>query len=228
VKTRGVGRAATAGRRPRRARRETLRIGILGGTFDPPHYGHLAIAECAREELALDRVLFVPAGIPPHKRGAARSPAKDRVAMTRLAVRGNPTFAVSTIETRRPGPSYTSDTLRALAAAEPRAQWHLILGADMFATFESWHEPDVIAGMAVLVVAGRPGSRSAARGRRDRRVLSLENPLLPASSSGLRDLAARGHSLRYLVPDAVARYIDRHALYGRPGNVTMSQAKSHR
>src|SRR5262249_45294362 len=109
--------------------RRAPRVGVLGGTFDPPHFGHLAIAEWARRELDLDRVLFVPAGTPPHKRAAPRTSAARRVAMTRLAIRGNPRFAVSTLEARRPGPSYTSDTLRALAAAAPGTRWHFILGA---------------------------------------------------------------------------------------------------
>jgi nicotinate-nucleotide adenylyltransferase len=190
---------------------------VFGGSFDPPHFGHLALAEWARTELGLDRVLFVPAGRPPHKRGGALSTAKHRLAMTRLAVRGNPAFAVSTLETRRPGASYTADTLRALAAAMPRARWHLLMGADMFATFDTWREPDVIAHGAVLVVALRPGVR-APRGSRwaraGRGVVWLTNPGLDVSSSALRARAARGLGLRYLVPDRVAGYVVRHGLYG--------------
>jgi len=190
------------------------RIGIFGGTFDPPHHGHLALAEWARVELALDQVWFVPAGEPPHKRGAAQSPVRHRLAMTRLATRGNPEFRVSTLECRRPGPSYTVDTVRALARAHPGARLHLLMGADTYATFGSWREPEAIARAAALVVALRAGVRRGARtSASGRRVTWLANPVLEVSSSALRARAARGFSLRYLVPDAVARYIARHRLY---------------
>jgi len=200
-----------------RARSSGPRIGVFGGSFDPPHFGHLALAEWARTELKLDRVLFVPAGSPPHKRRRALSAARHRLAMTRLAVRGNPAFAVSTLETARRGASYTADSLRALAASEPRARWHLLLGADMFATFDTWREPGDIARRAVLVVALRPGvraPRSSRWARAGRGVVWLTNPGLDVSSSALRVRAARGLGLRYLVPDAVARYAARHGLYG--------------
>mgnify|MGYP001306783493 FL=1 len=198
------------------ARGPGARIGVFGGSFDPPHFGHLALAEWARTELALDRVLFVPAGEPPHKRRGSLSPAKHRLAMTRLAVRGNPAFGVCTLETRRRGASYTADSLRALASATPRAHWHLLMGADMFATFDTWHEPDEIARLAVLVVALRPGvpaRRGTRRVRGGRKVIWLTNPGLEVSSSALRARAARGMGLRYLVPDSVARYATRHGLY---------------
>ena len=194
-----------------------LRLGVFGGTFDPPHQGHLALAEWARVELKLDRVLFVPAGVPPPKRSAALSPVAHRVAMTRLAVRGNPAFEVSTFESRRRGPSWTADTVRALAEAHPRARLHLLMGADMYATFDSWREPEAIARLAVLVVAMRPGSDAPRRVRSARRsgrgVVWLSNPGLEVSSRALRARARRGDSLRYLVPDSVARYLERHRLY---------------
>jgi nicotinate-nucleotide adenylyltransferase len=190
------------------------RVGVFGGTFDPPHFGHLALAEWARVELGLDLVWFVPTGVPPHKRGGAASPARDRLAMTRLATRGNAAFRVSALECRRPGPSYTVDTVRALARAHPGARLHLLMGADTWATFDSWREPAAIARAAAIVVALRPGSARGARPRAaGRRVTWLANPGLEVSSSGLRARAARGRSLRYLVPDAVARYIARHRLY---------------
>lgn len=201
--------------RPVRARSRE-RIGILGGSFDPPHFGHLALAEWARLELALDRVVFVPAGLPPHKAGQARSTAAHRLAMTRLAVRDNPSFEVSPLETRRRGPSYTVDTVRSLAAAWPGARLHLLMGADMFATFDTWREPEGIAEHAVLVVAVRPGSRPPRRSRWTRRgqgVVWLSNPGLEVSSSAIRERAAAGWGTRYLVPDAVGRYAERHGLY---------------
>lgn len=203
----------TAARRPRGPK--LRRLGVFGGTFDPPHVGHLALAEWAREELSLDRVLFVPAGTPPHK-ASARAGAAHRLAMTRAAVRGNPAFAVSTIETRRAGPSYTADTLAAIARAHPKAELWLLMGADMYATFDSWVRPGEIAALATLAVALRPGtkapraSRAATRGRG---VRWLANPALEVSSSAVRARAARGRSLRYLVPDAVARYVAKHRLY---------------
>ncbi|MBI5708741.1 MAG: nicotinate (nicotinamide) nucleotide adenylyltransferase [Candidatus Eisenbacteria bacterium] len=194
------------------------RIGLFGGTFDPPHLGHLALAEWARDRLALDRVLFMPAGVPPHKRGRALSGAVHRVAMARLAVRGHRAFAVSTLEARRRGPSFTVDTLRALKAAHPGARLYLLMGADSLDDFASWHEPGAIAGLATLVVAARPGAGRPRGGRRagrglPARIIRLRNPGIELSSSALRARARAGRSLRCLVPDAVAAYIARHRLY---------------
>ncbi len=203
----------------RASARRTRRVGVFGGTFDPPHFGHLALAEWARAELRLDRVLFVPAGIPPHKRGTARSSAAHRLAMTRLAVRGNPAFRVSDEEAKRLGPSWTADTVRTLAAKHPGARLHLLMGQDMYATFDTWREPGEIARLAVLAVALRPGTPAPRRSRwaaRGLGVVTLANPGFELSSSALRSRARRGLSLRYLVPDAVARYVSRHALYGAP------------
>ncbi len=191
------------------------RLGVFGGTFDPPHVGHLALAECAREELALDHVLFVPAGTPPHKRGA-RTPAAARLAMTRLAVRGHRGFAVSDLELRRDGPSYTADTLRTLAAKWPRTKLVLLVGADMFATLGAWREPRAIAALAEIAVAVRPGTRRPKAGawaRGGRGVHWLHNAALDVSSREVRTRARAGRSLRYLVPDPVARYVVRHRLY---------------
>ncbi len=205
--------------RSARASRTGQRIGVFGGSFDPPHHGHLALAEWARLELSLDQVVFVPAGTPPHKAAAGLSAVHHRVAMTRLAVRGNPAFTVSTIEARRGGPSYTADTVRTLAAVWPDVRLHLIMGADMFATFDRWREPGDIAARAVLVVAGRPGSRRRVLSREAKRglgVVWLSNPGLEVSSSALRERAAAGRSSRYLVPQAVERYITRHQLYVDP------------
>ena len=196
------------------------RVGVFGGTFDPPHYGHLALAEWARAELDLDQVLFVPAGLPPHKRRGEISPARHRVAMTRLAVRGNPAFAVSTLETRRSGPSFTADTVCALAAERQRSELHLLMGADMFATFDDWRRPEEIVSRAVLVIAMRPGVRrhQSRWSRRGRGVVWLDNPGFEVSSRALRERARAGLPLRYLVPEAVARYVIRHRLYrGRAG-----------
>jgi nicotinate-nucleotide adenylyltransferase len=192
------------------------RIGLFGGTFDPPHLGHLALAEHARDRLRLDEVRFIPAGQPPHKRGERITPAAGRVAMARLAVRGNPSFTVSTIETRRGGPSFTIETLREVAAESPRARLFVLMGADSLEDFASWRDPEAILRIATLVVAHRPGDG----GRRGgvpggRRVVSLDNAELAISSSLVRARVRAGRSVRYLVPEAVATYVARHRLYRR-------------
>ena len=193
------------------------RIGLFGGTFDPPHVGHLALAECARDRLRLDEVRFIPAGQPPHKRGERITGAARRVAMARLAVRGNPAFAVSTVETRRGGPSFTVETLRAVARAAPDARLFLLMGADSLDEFRTWREPEAILGLATLAVAERPGAAPGGRRRASRlrrgRVAWLDNAELAVSSSLVRARVRAGRSIRYLVPDAVAAYIARHRLY---------------
>jgi nicotinate-nucleotide adenylyltransferase len=190
---------------------------VLGGTFDPPHVGHLALAEWAREELGLSRVLFVPAGTPPHKR-APRTSASSRLALARLAVRGNAAFAVEPMEVRRRGPSYTVDTLRALAARHPGAELWLLVGADMYATMDTWREIATIVQLASIAVAARPGTnrgRRAAWAKGGRGVRFLGNPVLDVSSSAVRERARAGRSLRYLVPDSVAGAITARRLYRR-------------
>jgi nicotinate-nucleotide adenylyltransferase len=199
------------------------RVGLFGGTFDPPHFGHLVIAEWARDQLALDRVVFMPAGVPPHKRRAGLSSAESRLAMTRLAVRGHAAFTVSSLEARRRGPSFTVDTLRQLRRRYSGARLYLLIGADSLDDFSNWHQPRAILDLATLAVAGRPGWPGApTRGKRRagripaalrRRVVWLENPALAVSSSAIRTRVRARRSLRYLVPDAVARYIGRHHLY---------------
>jgi nicotinate-nucleotide adenylyltransferase len=193
-------------------------IGVFGGTFDPPHIGHLALAEWARERLGLERVLFVPTGRPPHKRRADLSPARDRLAMTRIAVRGNPAFRVSTLELESDGPSYTVDTVRKLAARVAGRRLVLLIGADSLDDFATWHEPETILELATLAVAARPGAGRTGRsgvGRRAK-VLWLGNPGIDVSSSLVRARARAGHSVRYLVPDGVAAYIARRGLYRAP------------
>ena len=201
------------------------RIGLFGGTFDPPHVGHLVLAECARDRLELDQVRFIPAGQPPHKPGARITPVARRVAMARLAVKSNPAFAVSTVETRRRGPSFTVETLREVAARLPRARLFLIMGADNLDEFATWREPEAIMRLATLAVAGRPGAngRALRRGRaaaargRWARIEWLDNTEIALSSSLVRARVRAGRSIRYLVPDSVAAYVARHRLYrGRP------------
>jgi nicotinate-nucleotide adenylyltransferase len=201
-------------------------LGILGGTFDPIHLGHLAIAEEARETLGLERVLLVPAAHPPHKPGRPITDAGHRLAMAELAVAGNPALAVSPIEIERGGPSFTVDTLAELRAGRDGAAplW-FILSTEALAGFMSWRDPDRILELARLAVMPRGEGEGdgvddawiAARfpGRVDR-VRFLAGPLLPISGSVVRRRVAAGRSIRYLVPDPVARYIADHALYAEP------------
>lgn len=201
-----------------RGRASGPRVGLFGGTFDPPHLGHLALAEWARVRLRLDRVVFVVAGEPPHKRGRVRSDPAHRLALTRRAVRGNPAFQVSTVELRRNGPSYTVDTVREFADDAAGASLFLLMGADMFETFSTWVQPQEILRYAALAVALRPGARAPRRTPYDtmgKGVVWLDNPGLEVSSSHLRKQAVSGASLRYLVPDPVARYVEQHRLYRR-------------
>jgi nicotinate-nucleotide adenylyltransferase len=199
-------------------------VGILGGTFDPIHLGHLAIVEEAREALGLERVLLVPAAHPPHKPGRPITAAAHRLAMAELAVVGNPALTVSPMEIERGGPSYTVDTLADVRRdGDGMAPLWFILSSEALAGFASWRQPDRILELARLAVMPRgEGERVdaawvAARfpGREDR-VRFLAGPLLPISGSVVRRRVAAGRSIRYLVPDPVARYIADHALYAEP------------
>lgn len=196
----------------------TSRIGILGGTFDPIHFGHLAIAEEARVALRLDRVLLIPAGRQPLKPNQPAAGAEHRLAMVRLACAGNPAFVASDIEIRRPGPSYTVTTLEALHAAG-EDELHFIIGADALADFSRWYAAQRILALAQIVVVLRPGVEleidrleAGVPGIRARLAL-LEGPNMDLSSSEIRRRLSTGRPIRYLTPDAVVRYIDEHRLY---------------
>jgi nicotinate-nucleotide adenylyltransferase len=202
--------------------------GVFGGTFDPIHLAHLAVAEAARDDLGLADVTFIPAGQPPHKTDRVISPAADRLAMVEAAIADNPGFRLSRIEIERDGPSYTADTLAALAAAgiEPLA---LIISMDSFLGLPTWHEPERVLSAATLVVAPREGVADAPDDFLARHfpgttasVVRLAGPHLRLSASEVRRRAAAGRSVRYLVPDAVATYIGDHALYRSQDSVTPS------
>jgi nicotinate-nucleotide adenylyltransferase len=180
-------------------------IGVFGGTFDPVHVGHLAIANAALDELGLDRVYFVPARRSPLKQADPIASAEDRLAMLTAAIAGEPRFHVSGVELDRKGPSFTVDTLESLRGQGPL---FLILGSDAYADFERWREPARIRDLATIVLAARPGAPNAPHG-----VRMLDSPLMDISSRELRARAARGRSLRYLVPEAALRYIEEHRLY---------------
>ena len=193
------------------------RVGMMGGTFDPIHVGHLAISDDVREALDLERILFVPAGHPPHKPAAAVTPVHHRVAMVEAAIADNHAFELSRVEVDRPGPSYTVDTVEALAAT---LDVTVILSVETFLELPTWHEPDRLFAAARVAVVPREGYAApdpawlvqTFPGREDR-VRYVEAPHLGVSSTGIRDRVAAGRSIRYLVPVAVASYIDAHDLY---------------
>ena len=200
-----------------------MRLGILGGTFDPVHLGHLILAEAAAEHLALDQVLFVPAGLQPLKQGRPTAPAEHRVRMVELAIADNPRLALSRVDVDHAGPSYTVDTLDRLRAAwGPAAQFWFIVGLDSLATLRAWRDPAGILTRARLAVAPRAGvavdlpALTAALPVLPDRLDHIPAPLIEISASDLRARAAAGRSLRYLVPDAVAAYIAAAGLYRPP------------
>jgi nicotinate-nucleotide adenylyltransferase len=195
-------------------------LGILGGTFDPPHYGHLALAENAHVQLQLDRVLFVPAGQQPLKRDRDITAAHHRAAMVEAAIADNPDFALSRVDLDRPGPHYTTDTLALLRKAYPGAELFFLIGGDSLAQLVAWHDPIGIVQRARLAVMPRPGwevdleeLEQTVPGIRERLVW-LDTPCLDIAASDLRRRARQGLSLRYLVPPAVEAYIHKHRLYG--------------
>lgn len=188
-----------------------MRLGVFGGTFDPVHVGHLAIAHAALESVPLDRILFVPAQRSPLKDRGPVASAADRLAMLEAAVRDEPRFSVTRAELERQGPSYTVETLERLAGED---QLYLVLGSDAIADFSRWKDPDRIARLATLAIAERPGAPHLPK---DAAMVPFDAPRLDISSRELRARAARGRSLRYLVPDAVWRYIEDHGLYRAEG-----------
>jgi nicotinate-nucleotide adenylyltransferase len=196
-----------------------IRVALFGGSFNPPHVGHLAVAEAAAEAAGLDRVLWVPAATSPFKQGdPAVVPAEHRLAMTRLAVEGNGRFGVYDGEIRRGGVSYTVDTLRALRAEHPEADLALLLGGDSLAGFAGWREPAAILELARLVVYRRPGYTEAGVPPEVlARVRFVDAPLLDLSGTAIRARLAAGRTVRYLVPDAVIAYAEAHGLYRGKG-----------
>ena len=205
------------------------KIGLMGGTFDPIHQGHLLIANEAAWRLKLDQVLFIPTGDPPHKRDHIITPAAVRLEMVQRAIAGNPLFEVSTIEVDRQGLSYTVDTLEALhklyqAPAESPltpVEFYFIIGADAAADLLSWYQPKRVLEMAHLVVADRPGYvlplEKLQAGLPDfdltNRLLALDVPMVEIASHELRARVARNIPIKYLVPDEVADYIQQAQLY---------------
>jgi nicotinate-nucleotide adenylyltransferase len=210
-----------------------VKLGLMGGMFDPIHFGHLRAAENAREALGLDRVTFVPAAVPPHRAAPAAS-AIDRYTMVALATANHSAFVPWDGEIRRDGPSYTVDTAEALLGENPGATLTLIVGADNLALLPQWREPARLLALCTVAVVGRPPRRGhdaenergrihfggaddeavqAADGLDPSRFVHVEGSHLPIASSALRERVRAGRSVRYLVPDAVAGYIEKRGLY---------------
>ena len=188
-------------------------IGLLGGSFDPVHHGHLIVARVAQETLGLDELRFLPAREQPFKRGRHGASAADRAVMLELAIAGTPGFGLERAELDRPGPSYTVDTLEVLRAREPAARFTVLLGADAAAELSDWHRAADLPRLARIVVFGRPGTPVPASPLIER---SIEVPAVDISATEIRRRARAGLPVRYWVPDGVAEYMVRHRLYLDP------------
>ena len=199
------------------------RLGILGGTFDPPHVAHLVMADQAWRQLRLSRVLFAPAGQPPHKRDRFITPADLRVAMVQLAIAGHAAFELSRVDLDRPGPHYTADTLELMRGMYPDAELTLLIGADSLRDLFKWHAPARVAALAHFAVMRRPGvepdmpALEAAFPGVAGRVSWVDAPWLDISSRDIQRRVRQGRSIRYLVPKAVESFIAEHGLYSHHG-----------
>ena len=193
------------------------RIGLFGGSFDPVHNAHVALARLALEQLQLDEVRWIPVG-QPWQKSRQLSDGADREAMVRLAIAGEPRFVVDRCELRRRGVSYTLDTVRELAAAEPGTEWVLILGQDQYASLHTWRDWRELLSLVCLAIANRPGAALAVNNQ----IASVEHrevllPMMDVSSTEVRRRVAAGESIADLVPEAVARYIGQRQLYSAAG-----------
>ncbi len=194
----------------------------MGGTFDPPHFGHLWLAESARDQLHLDQVLFLPVGEPPHKQGNSITAVSRRLHMTQLAISNHPAFCLDTLDIERPLPHTTCSLLPLVQAAHPDADLWLIIGTDSLRDFPTWHEPENIIAQCRLAALARPGVvvdwnvlETAVPGLRAA-TDELAGPTMDISSTAVRQWAKHNHSLRYLVPAPVLDFIQQHALYLSP------------
>ncbi|HET6498912.1 MAG TPA: nicotinate-nucleotide adenylyltransferase [Coriobacteriia bacterium] len=197
-----------------------VRLGIMGGTFDPVHFGHLVTAEEALSQFGLDKVVFMPAGKPALKSGASVTPAEDRYLMTVIATAANPAFEVSRMEIDRPGVTYTIDTLESLRDMHgPTADLYFITGADAVWEIVAWKDAARLSGLATFIAATRPGYDLDAARRAHAEELAhmairfIEVPALAISSTDIRRRVAQGRPIRYLIPEAVASYIQKSGLY---------------
>lgn len=193
-----------------------LRVGVFGGTFDPPHLGHLCIAQEVAEAAELDRILWIPARRPPHKLDQAITPGPIRAEMVAAAIRGNPAFELSEVELNRTGVSYTVDTLRHLKEEHPDWELFLLLGADQVAELGAWHQPDEIGRMATVLAFGRDGRSDGSPGG-PAPVRFVPTTRMDISASLIRRRMAERKSIRYMVPEAVLSIIEREQLYRSSG-----------
>lgn len=191
-----------------------MKLGLYGGTFDPIHIAHLILAERVRESLNLDKLLFIPCAVPPHKGGRAVSPAHHRLAMLQMAIHDNKFFDASDIEIERGGVSYTVDTLEELSQkySLERDDLFLIVGADNLLEIDTWKNPRRIISLSQLVAVGRPDFRID-KGKVPFDFIKIDAPLLQISSSNIRQMVREGKSIKYLVTPQVEQYIFRHHLY---------------
>jgi len=189
------------------------RVGVMGGTFDPIHHGHLVAASEAAAKLGLDEVVFVPTGRPALKEHLVVTEPEHRYLMTVIATASNPRFTVSRVDIERPGQTYTIDTLRDLAAQRPDADLFFITGADAIAQMVRWKDVDSLWSMAHFVAVTRPGHVMPLTGIPEESVTRIEIPALTISSTDCRERARSGQPVWYLVPDGVVQYISKHGLY---------------
>jgi nicotinate-nucleotide adenylyltransferase len=196
-----------------------MRIGVLGGTFDPPHLGHLILGEQARDQLDLDRVLWVPAAVPPHKQAQSVTSTDHRLAMVQLAINDNDAFELSRVDLDRPGPHFTADMLQILRDLHAKSELHFLLGGDSLRDLLTWREPQRIIQSASLVVMERPHTEYDLQALEAeiqgiaKKVITITTPLIEIAGSDLRQRVLRGNSIRYLVPSRVCDYITHHHLY---------------
>jgi nicotinate-nucleotide adenylyltransferase len=195
-----------------------MRVGVMGGTFDPIHHGHLVAASEVAHIFALDEVVFVPTGEPWQKQDRKVSAAEDRYLMTVIATASNPRFSVSRLDVDRPGPTYTIDTLRDLRAERGAdTEFYFITGADALSRMLSWQDVDELFTLAHFVGCTRPGHRLTGQGLPEDKVSLVEIPALAISSTGCRQRVAGGEPIWYLVPDGIVQYIAKRQLYRRNG-----------
>lgn len=202
-------------------KKERRRVGLMGGTFDPIHIGHLMLAECAYEQFQLEQVLFLPSGNPPHKRTRVGASDEARVEMVRLAISRNPHFALDSEEMYRSGYTYTNDTLEILTAQHPDTDYYFIIGADSLMAFDTWYRPDGICAHCILAVAVRDQlaqetitqKMEELREKYQARIYLLQTPDVDISSSHLREMCRMKRSIRYYVTDEVFAYILENHIY---------------
>jgi nicotinate-nucleotide adenylyltransferase len=195
-----------------------MRVGMMGGTFDPIHYGHLFLAEAARVEFNLERVLFIPNGTPPHKKTYNLTPAEHRFEMTRIATATNPYFECNDTEMHRTGPSYAVDTLTSLKALLPEAELYYITGVDAVAEVLTWRNHEKVFELAQFIAASRPGYDSDSLTSRLpatylERIQHISSLSVDTSSTEIRSRLSKALPIRYLIPDEVLEYICKHNLY---------------